>query len=1305
MLKNQQNRLVHFVMPADAEELFDKGFQTGPSKLQAAKAFSCLVADLNLNVRQQNEILHFLKTNTRSLNLFIKSKDSATDVPPVASSMDTSVRNSMSDYFEPDNRDTTLDVCRNGCMVFMGFRDQPDGEDPIDCSIQIYCLECKAPRYSPCPHSDCQGKRYEECNKFASRTDPSIHRWHEDRVPLETVWFRSTMSKLAQLYCLSLTRGNDRLLKYHEDRYQKPGKIMDICDGTEVIKHQSIMSERFKMFSEDFMRMNPTMTIAECSLCLTFFYDGGVNYKRGADSMWPLVTSVANCNPSNRTKLGVGCSLSLLHNMAGSGVEKFLLQLYAKELKAIESGIVFVVAGANSEADRNVYLQARLVYMHVDTKALESVTCSKGSGSKMCSCCNLNAGVWNPIFKKVNYFGNRNTMHIDHLIRYVGEDKFDALTVEDEVEDLDYKEQWEKKKLGVYTKSFVVCSAEEHQRRYYECERSVFQTTINKTNAFVLDSRPSTQLRRSVINAEIGHGKLQLPQGCRNESDFIKSKVWYNHLFPYSKLQRHMRFPFSDSREQILWRHVDNETYCHDGRIGRAQHDEYETDLKLGIEAGTRERPKTKYDASYNGRHDVCPLMDAGLESFGFENVCFDEMHRAANAMRYFIAEMKGDRAVADMDRKFSAATKKIPSMKYKNRLAEFQLLNREENMVDAITNSILVSPLYIADFSLKYPFQQTGFLKSHECFVLLMVYLPYLLSFTDLHENFREFYARYSYDMRCYMDPCLDAETLREQYIPNIYETRMVQEGLFPESECVYIFHEIIDIIHQIEKYGHVRSLMCYFGERAMGMMKSFITKGGVRYMKTLYHRYVAKENSIAARLTNNELFFTNHTVPRYSDFVLKLLGKGKTFNWHVADKDGFFESLMKFVQSQCIHNIHKKSPFFRLYKAFEDNVLQQDNDPPQFSGFVTWIGGLNEIFLTGKILDISLTSFFVNDVLQSTDFDYVKICNGYIYLVDFLAVKDSILGFNPMVHNKLITKGILFNCRGHESGGLAGVLEGNDWNKLRFGADLKTCWHRRGQYSSFVRITEFETVTTGNIDASQRTSSGELVGKLVPGTTPGAERFKRTASCLSDGGESDSEESVSSEIDEMWENEELNKQRVYGEKVKFGQINSCWRTDMPGDEVVHGLAFANVTLRRTKYNARRRHFSIPATWMGYQAKAQRFISVNYIDSTSIGVSAISKRALNAEETKKLKGKKGKEKQKETDSIAQRLYSPMLKPEGAQSFIQFTDASKQSSGSYAKQDAAIHELFMIELHPERVTYRYDCICPDSDGTKLWEHS
>jgi hypothetical protein len=145
-------------------------------------------------------------------------------------------------------------------------------------------------------------------------------------------------------------------------------------------------------------------------------------------------------------------------------------------------------------------------------------------------------------------------------------------------------------------------------------------------------------------------------------------------------------------------------------------------------------------------------------EAFGFLDICFDFMHYDANVLRYFIAVMKGDRATSDKQRKLSVATNKVPSLKFTKRLAEFQLSTREETAVDAVVNSMLISPLYKSSVGV-----------------------------------------------------------LREQYIPSVCETGWCQEGLFPESECVYIFHEIVDIIHQIDKYGHIRSLMCFFGERAM--------------------------------------------------------------------------------------------------------------------------------------------------------------------------------------------------------------------------------------------------------------------------------------------------------------------------------------------------------------------------------------------------------------------------------------------------------------------------------------------------------
>jgi hypothetical protein len=438
-----------------------------------------------------------------------------------------------------------------------------------------------------------------------------------------------------------------------------------------------------------------------------------------------------------------------------------------------------------------------------------------------------------------------------------------------------------------------------------------------------------------------------------------------------------------------------------------------------------------------------------------------------------------------------------------------------------------------------------------------------------------------------------------------------------------------------------------------------------------------VVKENSVASHMTNNELFFTNHDVPQYSDFVLKLLGNGKSVCWHQDDKDDFFQCLLQFIEAQVIEDIHQKSPFFRLYKAYQDNNEKQDSDR-RFRGFYSWVGGLNAIYLAGEINNHSLTSHFVNDVLfVVTDFDYEDVCNGYIYLCDLIAVQDSILRFCPIVHEKLITKGVLFNCRGHEYGQLAGNLDG-DRTLLRFGSDLRTCWHIRQQYSSFVRCTVYEPTVQGQVHRHQMSDTGVYLGKKP---TAGDKR-KWTSSQLPTVDENNMEIPSA--------NKELNMLRVFDSVVKFGQLNSCWRTDMPGDTIVHGLAFANVTFRETTYNAKRRHYYIGSRNMGekFDRHIPKFVSVNYIDSTSIGVSAISF-----------------ETRKTTNTNTKNVWSPMLKPTGAQSFIQYTDASKQSSGAYAMKDSLISELYLIELHPERISFKYDKISTDIDGTKLWEHS
>ena len=62
------------------------------------------------------------------------------------------VKNSLKQFIVEDERALKFDVCRNGCMSFIGnnFED-------------IYCSKCNAKRFYPCTSSVCKGLPYRNC--------------------------------------------------------------------------------------------------------------------------------------------------------------------------------------------------------------------------------------------------------------------------------------------------------------------------------------------------------------------------------------------------------------------------------------------------------------------------------------------------------------------------------------------------------------------------------------------------------------------------------------------------------------------------------------------------------------------------------------------------------------------------------------------------------------------------------------------------------------------------------------------------------------------------------------------------------------------------------------------------------------------------------------------------------------------------------------------------------------------------------------------------------------------------------------
>jgi hypothetical protein len=256
-----------------------------------------------------------------------------------------------------------------------------------------------------------------------------INRGHSlaQRVSMRKVYYRTITGKLIQMYSLSLMRGFRGILSYNQTRIKRKGKIIDLLDGKQVKRQMHLMDEKFHRVQQNWNSKYNDVELHQCSLILTMCYDGVTNFKRKSDSMWPLLCSIGNCNPSHRAKVGAGMFLVMLHNTSvGSGVESYMMKdMLTEELKKLEEGIFFTIPEQEGFPERHVFLQAKLVFAHLDTKALEKVACIKLSNSLVgCTLCNLQRGVYRHCVHKCVYIGTRLPLHRLHKLRRCGQREF-----------------------------------------------------------------------------------------------------------------------------------------------------------------------------------------------------------------------------------------------------------------------------------------------------------------------------------------------------------------------------------------------------------------------------------------------------------------------------------------------------------------------------------------------------------------------------------------------------------------------------------------------------------------------------------------------------------------------------------------------------------------------------------------------------------------------------------------------------------------------------------------------------------------
>ncbi len=991
----------------------------------------------------------------------------------------------------------------------------------------LHCAVCGDPRYSKCSHKTCvkRGTEY-TCSPFSDVPNKKTHS-AAYRCAMKMVHCRSVIAKLIELYCLSLMDGFDGILDYENRRVKKAGKIIDILDGAEVKRQQIKMKRRFKKAEKSFKAQAPDLELNQCSLILTAFYDGVVNFKRKADSMWPLMVSVANCNPSHRSKIGVGLFLTILHNVAvGTGAEKYLIeQMLVQELVKLENGILFTIPAQDGFKERHVFLQARLVFLHLDTKALEKVGCIKLSNSGGCTLCNSQTGCYRALVHKHVYGNTRVSLHSRHVYRHLGQREFAADPANN------------------------IQTAAKMARLYYAGHKDYRPYFVSDLAA----AGPIDRRNIKHVNMDEFLPKTTLKRG-RDWNEELDT-VWYHtdERFAPHKFLDCVRFAFPDTRPTKKYRRLLNREYISNGLIARNKRATLEQQYLNG-----KNRPVKAVDCSSNSIHDIAPFIEK-LDAFKIQNLGPDAMHLFANASNNFIKVHKGERGLQDGSRELSYSQGKHAAMQYTAWLADWECDKSDQNFIDAVVNGFFIPSVHASDFRIRNPMKQRGFLKSKEHLGYLMAYASFVMSFSNVAPEYVTFLAMYAADMCKLFDPCLTAAEL-SLLKKQINETRSTQEGLFPESEQIFIFHEIVDIVNHIMKFGHLRGLMCFAGERANGLISACITKGGINYMNTLYSRYVLKEScSLKNFLFKNEYDYDNKGI--YSDFVLKLMGKSVLLtHFGRTDYNNLYKVVYNFLQTQGVKEskLLQRSPFYRLYSAYKFFA-------PGMSEFHTWLKNLHTAYHhennnNKNQLFLNLCTCFVHsdeaeEECELTPSELMNTLNGHVYSSDLIAVADAILPLKKFqVFSSLVIKGVQFRCRGKHFS-----VSRGDHN------DLRRCYGWKKHYSCIARVK--------NYSVEERDANDVVVGSTAA--------RKRKSVALPAG-----------------------HKIVTSHKIQFAWLNCAFRLNVPCDPLIHGLAVAHCALRDGLYSDKRWQHSVNVDEV---IAHDRFVCLNYIDSSPIVSSAFN--------------------------------------------------------------------------------------------------
>ncbi len=884
-----------------------------------------------------------------------------------------------------DPKNIIIDGCSEGHMLFIG-----------DHSEKLYCDDCQKNRYYDCTYNYCHDKHNDICDSFR---DPTRLSHHATRRSIKKMFYRPLTAKFMEMYQTSITT-DKTIFTFDHTRFKKDGYITDVMDGLVVKSHLRHMHEIYTERAQQYIVDHPGCLLFECSLIFSLFYDGNQLYDRNCASLWPLFASVWNCNPSYRTKLGLGMFMNAIHDfdMGSMAEQQFIDGILSEELEMLEDGMIFNMKDAQGR-DHAVFLQARCLYLHLDTKAFEKglhMQCANAMYG--CGLCDGKIkGISRALLKKRINFGQTIFLPDNHTYKNEVFAEHGNLAPPD----------------GYYGES--VTSNKLYGKTVSREANEVHVETFTETEHQTRDPRHSIGLN------------LHPP---RNKKNMNKTNLrWFNSKFPFKLFEDAVWCAYRDNRPH--------------SRFTRTKHASYIRNGLAAIKAGD----------VVNGVHTLSKwcLLKYGLK---IEYQCYDIMHSVALITRYMFKSMKGTRGMSVASRRLSLRNKRFPFLKQKKITPGWILSMAASKRADSAHHCIVIPAAYATNYKFQFPFKHTGHMNSHHKMVFMRTFVNFALSFTDLTSSYKAYYARFSNDLCLMTNPVIETQSLLNDRLFNmVLETNVTHEMIFPDSEQQFIFHEILEIVNHIQGFGPPKELSCFSGERAMKTISDAAPTGGTSILNTVEERCVAKEHSYGLQteqyVKNMELFTDNKG--NYSPICLKLSGKESHLMLNVVNKDMLAQRIVDFLGSQETDNLPLNSNFSRVWLIHSQLKIRQNIAKSEINhvdtvlqipaSFFTWILQLSSVYVANlERLRMHHLRHLVCDVIWAENHPSVgldrndansvhsaavmldaQIDQGVIYLSDFKGIIQELALFgtkqNPLCTvNKAVIKGIQFIGRGIE-------------------------------------------------------------------------------------------------------------------------------------------------------------------------------------------------------------------------------------------------------------------------------------------------